>query len=231
MGAGIAASPHCAERRIRQTSDPGPRGTRSRTSAHQLRRRFPSPTPSEEEPCGLYSSAPAEASLLFRATWPDRSQSQPMFRGPSWDDPLSRPALLPDDPKIAFRRVAQSKDHLFRRLVPAGPEKLPKEPLTARRGDRTFGHLPHRPVVADPLARPGPPSRSQLDLAPRFRVATSEKSACKPVDNVDIGNNRRTFFDMPGRRGIQLPFRSPRPTSHKCLNRLPRPPTPPICRA
>jgi hypothetical protein len=29
MGAGIAASPHCAERRIRQISKPGPRGTLS----------------------------------------------------------------------------------------------------------------------------------------------------------------------------------------------------------
>ncbi len=44
------------------------------------------------------------------------------------------------------------------------------------------------------LARPGPPSRSQLDLAPRFRVAASEKSGCKAVDNGDIGNNNWNQF-------------------------------------
>ena len=37
------------------------------------------------------------------------------------------------------------------------------------------------------------------------------------MDNGDIGNNRRNLFDAAPRR---LPFRSPRPTSAKCLNRL-----------
>jgi len=194
MGAGIAASPHCAERRIRQTSELGPRGTRSRISAHQLRRRFPPITPSEEEPCSLYSSAPAEASLLFRAARPDRSQSRPMFRGPSWDDPLLRPALPPSI-EIGGSRVALAKDRLFRRLVPTGPVSAPLKSLNiACRGDRTFGHLPHLLSVAGFPMRPGPPSRSPMHTDSAFRVAPNEKCANKPVDNVDIGNNRRDLF-------------------------------------
>ena len=115
-----------------------------RTSAHQLRRRFPPITPSEEEPCSLYSSAPAEASLLFRAARPDRSQSRPMFRGPSWDDPLLRPALPPSTRRPLEAASRWSKDHLFRRLVPAGPVLSSRKSLhIACRGDRTFGHLPH----------------------------------------------------------------------------------------
>jgi hypothetical protein len=35
-----------------------------------------------------------------------------MFRGPSWDGHLSRPALLAAGPKAGFSRVAQSKDQL-----------------------------------------------------------------------------------------------------------------------
>jgi len=42
MGAGIAASPHCAERRICRSSGPSPRGPIPKVLAHQLRRRFPS---------------------------------------------------------------------------------------------------------------------------------------------------------------------------------------------
>ncbi|QNM82998.1 hypothetical protein H8M03_01130 [Sphingomonas sabuli] len=72
-----------------------------------------------------------------------------MFRGPSWDDHLLRPAVHPDNPKIAFRRVAQSKDHLFRRLVPAcralapeGTAALPAAEIGSLVTCRTFEPLP-----------------------------------------------------------------------------------------
>jgi hypothetical protein len=48
-----------------------------------------------------------------------------MFRGPSWNDHQPRPALPPAI-EIVKSRVALSKDHLFRRLVPAGPASAPE---------------------------------------------------------------------------------------------------------
>lgn len=72
MGAGIAASPHCAERRIRRNSQLGPRGTQILNSGSPAQASHPiNPLPPGEEPGCLYSSAPAEASLLFRAARPD----------------------------------------------------------------------------------------------------------------------------------------------------------------
>jgi hypothetical protein len=53
------------------------------------------PLPPGEEPCGPTRCAGPKASLSFRAARLDRSQNRPMFSGPSWDDPLSRPALRP----------------------------------------------------------------------------------------------------------------------------------------
>jgi len=47
-----------------------------------------------------------------------------MFRGPSWDGLVSRFASLTKDPKTSGSRVPRPKDHLFRRLFPAGPGKL-----------------------------------------------------------------------------------------------------------
>ena len=176
-----------------------------RTSAHQLRRRIPPITPSEEEPCSLYSSAPAEASLLFRAARPDRSQSRPMFRGPSWDDPLRRPALPPSTRRPLEAASRWSKDHLFRRLVPAGPVLSSRKSLhIACRGDRTFGHLPHLRSRFRPFRRGRdrrPDHSSEPDSV--FRVAPSEKCANKPVDNVDIGNNRRNLFRFAATADIE----------------------------
>jgi len=129
MGAGIAASPHCAERRIRLTSKPSPRGTQSRIQAHQLRRRFPPTTPSEEEPSDLYSSALAEASLLFRAARPDPKVKADRCSAALLGIILNqRPALL-----RTIRRPpsAASRD---RKIISSGassrlaPHPLPKEP-------------------------------------------------------------------------------------------------------
>jgi hypothetical protein len=59
----------------------------------------------------------------------------------------------------------------------------------------SLNHLPHLPAVAGFPTRPGPRSRSQTDTDSAFRVAPSEKCGGKPVDIVDIGNNRGNLFE------------------------------------
>jgi hypothetical protein len=128
MGAGIAASPHCAERRIRQISKLSPRGTLSRIPAHQLRRRFPPTTPSEEEPGDLYSSAPAEASLLFRVARPDPKVKADRCSAALLGMILKQRPALP--PAIRKPPSAASRD---RKIISSGassrlaPHPLPKE--------------------------------------------------------------------------------------------------------
>ena len=56
----------------------------------------------------------------------------------------------------------------------------------------------------------------------------SEKWGEKPVDNGDIGNNRRNLLAAERSRLGRLPFRSPPPTAAKCLNRLRQLQSPPI---
>ena len=104
-----------------------------------------------------------------------------------------RPALPPTI-ETAGSRVALSKDHLFRRLVPAGPAStperasaLPAAEIGALATRRTFEPLP---ALWWGL---GPPSRSHMHPDSPFRVAPSEKCGNKPVDNVDIGNNPRNL--------------------------------------
>jgi hypothetical protein len=97
-------------------------------------------------------------------------------------------------PKAGFSRVARSEDHLFRRLVPAGPETPPREHFTACRGDRTFGHLPHRLAVAGCLVRPGPPSRSPEHHAHLFRVAKAKNVGASLWITGISGKRRGTFF-------------------------------------
>jgi hypothetical protein len=161
MGAGIAASPHCAEHGyagVRNLVDRTRRLTNPLSIlAHQLRRRFPSTSRSPE---GFYP---------------------PTFHGPSWDDlyrvPLRSPH--PDSPQGGPGDAgAASRD---RKIISSGassrlaPPPLPKEPqhcLPAEIGPlvtcRT--HL----AVADPQGRPGPPSRSPSHHAHVRRVAKAK---------------------------------------------------------
>ena len=108
-------------------------------------------------------------------------------------------------PKAGFSRVARSEDHLFRRLVPAGLETLPKEPLIACRGDRTFGHLPHRPAVADCLARPGPPSRSPAHHAHPVRVAKAKNAGAGLWITGISGTRTGTISDSFASAVLQAP--------------------------
>ena len=124
MGAGIAASPHCAERRICRCSQPGyprkhqscPRSwlTSSGVASHLT-------TPSEEETDRLPDCATRGfACLPTIGAW--QSQSHPMFRGPSWVN-HSSVSLCPSTRRLP-NRVALEEDQLFRRLFPTDPEKL-----------------------------------------------------------------------------------------------------------
>jgi hypothetical protein len=196
MGAGIAASPHCAERRICQISRSRSQGnllqelrlTSSGVASHLI---ASSGGGTRRPYRGALVRRPASVSI--HRAWP--SQSHPMFRGPSWDGLVSRFASLTKDPKTSGSRVPRPKDHLFRRLFPAGSRKAPRGAFQLPAGgDRVLSHLPHLHSVSGFPMRPGPLSRSQLDSDSVFRVAPSEKYGCKPVDNVDIVQNPRNLF-------------------------------------
>ena len=122
MGAGIAASPHCAERRICRSSGPSPRGPIPKVLAHQLRRRFPSDN-------SLRRGDRLSTWLRFpKARFPFdyrclAKPKPPDVPRPFLGRPLLRLALLL--PSEDFRnRVALEEDQLFRRLFPTGATNL-----------------------------------------------------------------------------------------------------------
>ena len=197
--------------------------TRFSILAHQLRRRFPTEQlPLARSPIDLpdcaarrfagLSTFPASAS----GTEVPRSQNRPMFRGPSWVNHSCVPLCSPFPTRSSGSRVALEKidsSGASSRLAPIRTRKL--FPLPAG-GDRTFGHLPHPscrcrlsgeagtavPITCSPCT--SPPSRE------------SEKCGTKPVDNGDIGHNRRNLFRI--RRIAPLgcrfvPLRLPRPSA------------------
>jgi hypothetical protein len=96
--------------------------------AHQLRRRFPSDcflrrrSPTALPRCtGPKTRFRFDPSSLAK---PEPSDVPRPFLG--W--PRSRPALLTVSPKAVRSRAARPKDHLFRRLFPAGTERSRGEP-------------------------------------------------------------------------------------------------------
>jgi hypothetical protein len=139
MGAGIAASPHCAERRIcrcslavvspREGFDPASRSwlTSSGVAFHPA-------APSCEEP------GPSTRLRRPKARWSfdlpglaPEPRSEDRKSGPKPPDvprpflgrPLLRPAL-PFRTEMLPDRVALEEDRLFRRLFPTGSDKNPK---------------------------------------------------------------------------------------------------------
>ena len=123
MGAGIAASPHCAERRICWSHVLSPRGPISKVQAHQLRRRFPSNNSLVRGASTVYLTAPPEGSLVAQLSSPGPKTktvrcSAALLGSITLGVPLcSSVRRLPS-------RVALEEDQLFRRLFPTGPEKL-----------------------------------------------------------------------------------------------------------
>jgi hypothetical protein len=217
MGAGIAASPHCAERRICRyswawsTSAFRPSLTRSRSWLTSSGDAFHRTAPSCEEPdrptrlrrprrggdhAGL-STVPARR-LGPKSLEAKTVQCSAALLG---SPPLAsrfahRPSEDHQEPRRARRR------QLFRRLFPAGPDKnrssshcLPAEigPLVTCRILVPLPALGEAgtavPITPEPCT--SPPSRQ------------SEKWADDPVDNGDIGHNCRNLLkntceDEPG---------------------------------
>ena len=243
MRAGIAASPHCAERRIcrcsiylgsrsgKPVSDPASRSwlTSSGVAFHRT-------APSCEEPDqstrlrGPKVRWSFDLSGLASGTEVPRSQNHPVFCGPSWVNHSCVPLRSPGFTRKSGSRVALEKidsSGASSRLAPKRTRKL--FPLPAG-GDRTFGHLPHPLAVSGSWRgrdrRPDHPSTMHLDPE-----SGKQKMWVDPVDNVDIGHNRGNLFAISKSAGHRLPFCSPPPTSAKCLNRLHCPPNQPISTA
>ncbi len=198
MGPGIAARPHCAERRICRCSQPW------------------LPNPKARLPV-LDPGAPAQASLSIAAV---RRPGSLFGLAPERASPPNSPPLGPkafatiDVPRpflgwvpstrpclpggeTAFVQGATSSSGASCRLVRssvrrvialAGSSASNLVPSPAG-GDRSFCRLPHRLAVAGCLGRRGLPSRSQLEGGRGFRVAPSGKCRPEPVDNGDIGCN------------------------------------------
>jgi hypothetical protein len=119
MGPGIAARPHCAERRICRCSQPGHQTRRlkdpSSILAHQLRRRFPSRRSKDPVRCSVRLPREPRPPIPLRIC--PKASATLMFRGPSWTGPLPR-GLSP----WGGNRPRQRKHQHFRRLLPTGPE-------------------------------------------------------------------------------------------------------------
>jgi len=232
MGAGIAASPHCAERRIcrcsvylvpaaRKLWFPASRSwlTSSGVAFHRT-------ALSEEKP-DFYSTALPEGSLVFRC--PARlktevfAQNRPMFRGPSWGNHSCVPLRSPDPTRRSRNRVALETDtssgasSRLARNEPESPFQLPAG------GDRFFYPFLALPAVSGAPGRLGLPPRSPALHAPSFRVAEAKFSVISLWITGIAGTTVGTLSQEPVRDSRplpRLPFRSPPPTSSKCLNRL-----------
>ena len=150
-----------------------------------------------------------------------RSQNRPVFRGPSWVDhscvPLRSPSPSPPKRLEVGNRVALEKTNssgASSRLARSEPKFFPILPAE-------IGPLVTCRIRL-PLPAPGeagtavPITHSPCTSVPSRK---SEKCGVDPVDNGDIGQNRRNLFDSPKQGAPRLLFRSPPPTSAKCLNR------------
>jgi hypothetical protein len=199
--------------------------------AHQLRRRIPSCNSLFRGTRSTYSTTWPESSLVVRSARSgrnrDSSQNRPMFRGPSWvnhscvplrspkfrrtpgaasrERQLPLPAPLPGWPRFHFRR---SFDNACRRRSDLWSPAASS--IRCRLSDEAGTAVPITRLLCTPL-----PSRG------------SKIFGNEPVDNGDIGCNRRNFWgfqhavaDSAQGPRPRLPFRSPPTTSLMCLNRL-----------
>ena len=189
MGAGIAASPQCAERRICRCSiylgpaltnefvtpllDPGSPAQASHSilqlplgGARPICRPACPKAPWSSDPTGLLE--------------PKSLRKPPDVPRPFLGKPLSRPALLTSVPKNRGSRVARQEDFLFRRLLPAGLNRNPKISLTAcrRRSDLRSCRFrqPLRVFVRGRNRRPD--HLKTMHLAPESGKRNLQHAAC-----------------------------------------------------
>jgi len=147
MGAGIAASPHCAERRICRSSGPSPRGPIPKVLAHQLRRRFPSDD-------SLRRGDRLSTWLRFpKARFPFDYRCLAKPKPPDVPRPfLGRPLLrfaLSFHPRASEPRRARGRSTLPAPL-PDWRHKPPKSFALPVGGDRSFRHPPLPSVPCGP---------------------------------------------------------------------------------
>jgi len=164
--------------------------------AHQLRRRFPSGIPLFREARLTYPTTWPEGSLVVRSAWPGRdrnpNQNHPTFRGPSWGNHSCVPLR---SPKVRRLPGTASRERQF--PLPA--------PLTSWLQFEPEGSHHCLPAEIGPLVT----CRTRLPLPTLGEAGTAVPitwSPCtslpsrgskifgnKPVDNGDIGSNRRNF--------------------------------------
>ena len=139
MGAGIAASPHCAERRICRSSSLDPEGSFLEIRAHQLRRRFLSNNSLRrgDRPFTGLRHPKVRLSSNYRCLAEPKPSDIPRpFLGRS----LLRPALL-FRPKTSEPRRARGRSTLPAPL-PNWPRATPKSLSLPVGRDRSFHHPP-----------------------------------------------------------------------------------------
>ena len=184
MGPGIAARPHCAERRICRCSRLGHQTRRpkdpSSILAHQLRRRFPSRRSEDPVPCSV--QLPREPRPPISLHFRPKASATSMFRGPSWAGSLLR-GLSPWGGNCPRNR----KHQLFRRLLPTGPEIR----SLRHRPEGQFSFEPHsiacrrRSVLPSPSASflPLPAFRGGGDFRPDHELNLHKDSESRKAKN------------------------------------------------
>ena len=109
----------------------------------------------------------------FRNGGPVRRPIRASFRGPSWGNTSSRPALPAASPREGFGAASRKEtDASSGALFPADPADRPKALDIAGRRRSDFPPLPPRRV--SPRWRLGHPSRSPLEHDSFVRVAKAE---------------------------------------------------------
>ena len=236
MRAGIAASPHCAERRICRCSIylvPAPRKvwfpasrswlTSSGVASHHA-------TPSFEEPG--WSTRLRRPKARWSLDWPGLGRTVIPSKTARCSAALLGKSSIVS--RFAHRNSEEireprrtSERFLFRRRPTSWPQSEPESSsycLPAEIGPLVTC-LTSSPLPA--LRRPGPPSRSHEHHAPLPRVAEAKFLVTSLWITGISGTTIGTVFGF----AVRLPIRSPCPTSAKCLNLLQSLPNQPISAA
>jgi hypothetical protein len=148
--------------------------------------------------------------------------------------------LCPLDPKTVGSRVALVERSSLPAPRPGWPRFRSRKSLhIACRGDRTFGHLPH----LRSRFRPSDEAGTAVPITVQNLTPVSESRKAKNVRTslwiTWISGTTGVTFSVRQQRPIskvssvpnRLPFRSPKPTSGRCLNRPKLLPSLDICRA
>jgi len=197
MGAGIAASPHCAERRICQISCLRSQGnltqelrlTSSGVASHLIA------SSRGRNPIALPQRAGPKTSLPFRPTGPGQARaircSAALLGMASFRVSLRSPKIR-RPPEAASRDRKTISSGASSRLAPESPEG--NFPIACRRRSdlRPPAASSFRFRLSDEAGTAVPITHAQCASRPS---RGSEIIGCKPVDYVDIGQKPRNLFE------------------------------------